>query len=1149
MNHLVDQWALDSQFLVLFAIVSTQIALLVLCAGTLTRFNNVSGACKHRIWVGVTLLILGLLPSYLLAPSWLRAGISIPIDFEVVQPVLIDPGPVAIIDSATRTMETELGPVTSPTVAQRLHNANTIIDLRSETTLASQLDEHQANPNGEELVERNAPTHRLVQSDRGPQSRIEAVGSGGAALSKPAADVKSWVHFSKYGFMLSAVLYIVVCSFLLSRLWVGWWRLNRMCRSGIPLAASSLEIAQQATAALRLKFVPRLVRSLNVPTPMTWGILYPTVVLPDSFETWSLECRKAVLMHELSHIARRDAFFDLIARFCSVVYWFHPAVHFLARALVNSREEATDARVIASGFSPSLYAKQLLEVAERCLLVRNRDCFPAVPMATRSSIEMRVLRILRSTDVHADWPSWRTALFGMSVASLLLLSIPFRLLPSVATTLVAQKMTAGATTLFERVQSMEIAEAPENAVAWTFEGVVRKSDFTAARAVIFCLSVENSTAILVGKTVTDAHGRYLLSIAATESQREHLKLYAVDSLSHFDGASRRSIANAKSNQSNHISFVLSENTGRVEGELVGPGGRPMIGIKVKVRALYAPTVALNVRDVENAPFEFNSVSDESGHFVIDGLPSNMQATVTIDSDDWDCLDTMVGTSSDTPAVERRWARTMQYFAGSGKIQLLPKSEITGLVVDSQSSPVVGARIRDAAETITTTDINGRFTIRRVDPNVWGVIETVVVEPPSDSRFSKKYVTFDREQLSTRTIEPVVLEGTWVSGRILSTKSKKPLAGIQIQAENYERDLPVTDVDGKFRIALAPGERTLRFVPQWMNSTEKKQFQDDSKSRAVRQIDLLDNEPADLGTILLNIDTAAAKPVTIRVVSSDGEPVADCQVVLRQTRGLASLVQGNSIGQQILTDTQGFAVVKPAVGWSTTGLSRTMARGPLAANLVTVFYPSKSPRFFANLERPEEIPTDVVELKLSEGALYSGRVLLNGSPLVGIAVSLDDRNPSPYGIPNSPNSDQLQALTNERGEFAIYAPEENSYAIKSLRHFPYGNWSISTNLRPSSTDDPLEFVFGDIELACGTRRISGTVVSADGKPIRNAKVRCQRHTQVFVNQSIDHTDDEGRFFLSSLPEGVLTLEVQTSTNDRATFEIAEEQTEIDVVMAR
>ena len=233
---------------------------------------------------------------------------------------------------------------------------------------------------------------------------------------------------------------------------VGCICLSRIGSRGIGLSASSVGLAREAAGRLKLNKLPNIVCSARVSGPMSWGIVRPQVLLPETFDAWALECRKAVLLHELSHVARRDSIFDLLARVCLAIYWFHPAVYFATRSLARAREEATDEHVLMRGLETETYARNLLEVAERCLLISHRDRLPAISMASHSPIESRLRMILAyQGDRSLAWPVWRWIVLATSFQMLLVLAMPLRLIA----------VTGAA--VQEGVQDVEQKVAPETA--------------------------------------------------------------------------------------------------------------------------------------------------------------------------------------------------------------------------------------------------------------------------------------------------------------------------------------------------------------------------------------------------------------------------------------------------------------------------------------------------------------------------------------------------------------------------------------------------------------------------------------------------------------------------------------------------------------
>ena len=107
----------------------------------------------------------------------------------------------------------------------------------------------------------------------------------------------------------------------------------------------------------------RLALSSVVGTPLTWGWRHPIILLPSSSSGWSLERRRAALLHELAHVSRGDYLAQLVAMLACAVYWFHPLVWWSAARLRSESEHACDDLVLASGTPASEYANDLLAVA------------------------------------------------------------------------------------------------------------------------------------------------------------------------------------------------------------------------------------------------------------------------------------------------------------------------------------------------------------------------------------------------------------------------------------------------------------------------------------------------------------------------------------------------------------------------------------------------------------------------------------------------------------------------------------------------------------------------------------------------------------------------------------------------------------------
>jgi beta-lactamase regulating signal transducer with metallopeptidase domain len=162
----------------------------------------------------------------------------------------------------------------------------------------------------------------------------------------------------------------------------------------------------------------RLLQSDGEQMPMTYGTRRPTVVVPASADDWTDDRRRAVLLHELAHVARRDCFVQRLASLACALYWPHPGVWWAARRLRAERELACDDLVLAAGAGPREYAGHLLDLA------RSLGAVPApataLGMARARQLETRLLAVLDAARNRAGLRRGRLALtIGLSIAVLL----------------------------------------------------------------------------------------------------------------------------------------------------------------------------------------------------------------------------------------------------------------------------------------------------------------------------------------------------------------------------------------------------------------------------------------------------------------------------------------------------------------------------------------------------------------------------------------------------------------------------------------------------------------------------------------------------------------------------------------------------------
>lgn len=169
---------------------------------------------------------------------------------------------------------------------------------------------------------------------------------------------------------------------------------------------------------LSLEEPPRLLRSEDAKMPFACGVFKATIVLPAECDSWSLDRRRAVLLHELAHVRRHDLVGHTLSRLACAVYWFHPLVWTAAKQLRNESERACDDLALACGARATDYAEHLLDIVTSV----RRDSTPSVAlaMARRKEFEGRMLAILDPELRHSS-PSRRQS--AALIGSLALISI------------------------------------------------------------------------------------------------------------------------------------------------------------------------------------------------------------------------------------------------------------------------------------------------------------------------------------------------------------------------------------------------------------------------------------------------------------------------------------------------------------------------------------------------------------------------------------------------------------------------------------------------------------------------------------------------------------------------------------------------------
>jgi beta-lactamase regulating signal transducer with metallopeptidase domain len=185
---------------------------------------------------------------------------------------------------------------------------------------------------------------------------------------------------------------------VLARLLLGTIRVLTLARAAERVTDPAwLALAQRIATRLRLARPLTLLRGDRLGIPVTWGVVYPIVLLPVESDEWPEERRRVVLVHEMAHVKRLDALTQLVGQLAAAIFWFDPLVWLAVRRMRAERERACDDYVIRDGTRPSQYANELLDIVRHLggsRLGASGPAFAALAMARRSELEGRMLAIL-----------------------------------------------------------------------------------------------------------------------------------------------------------------------------------------------------------------------------------------------------------------------------------------------------------------------------------------------------------------------------------------------------------------------------------------------------------------------------------------------------------------------------------------------------------------------------------------------------------------------------------------------------------------------------------------------------------------------------------------------------------------------------------
>jgi beta-lactamase regulating signal transducer with metallopeptidase domain len=159
----------------------------------------------------------------------------------------------------------------------------------------------------------------------------------------------------------------------------------------------------------------RYCESFRLDAPAVIGWFRPVLLLPVTAITGLSELQlRAVIAHELAHIRRLDAFFNLFQVAAETLLFYHPAVWWLSKRVRAERENCCDDVALAVCGNPAEYARALA-------LMEEWRVAPSFAMAAnRGPLASRVTRLLGITEKGSSLRNAGMAFGVLCIAAALL---------------------------------------------------------------------------------------------------------------------------------------------------------------------------------------------------------------------------------------------------------------------------------------------------------------------------------------------------------------------------------------------------------------------------------------------------------------------------------------------------------------------------------------------------------------------------------------------------------------------------------------------------------------------------------------------------------------------------------------------------------
>lgn len=159
----------------------------------------------------------------------------------------------------------------------------------------------------------------------------------------------------------------------------------------------------------------RIRQSDQIAAPLTYGILYPVILMPKKTDWSNRQQLQYILLHEYIHICHFDMVWKMAAALVLCIHWFNPMVWAMYILINRDLELSCDESVVRrfGQTSKSNYARTLLSMEEK-----RSSLTPLCNNFSKNAIEERITAIMKTKKITIG-------VLLLSVAMVISIVVPF----------------------------------------------------------------------------------------------------------------------------------------------------------------------------------------------------------------------------------------------------------------------------------------------------------------------------------------------------------------------------------------------------------------------------------------------------------------------------------------------------------------------------------------------------------------------------------------------------------------------------------------------------------------------------------------------------------------------------------------------------